>query len=111
MCIRDSFRRVKDKSAEGIQKCIEDEIYPIIMETPQKLIAQTYIGANVMSGAPGGVKSFIKKKYPYAHYIHCYAQQLNLLIQNAASQQRECFLIIYQQFPPFFQILQIGAIY
>lgn len=80
------FKRVKDKSAMGLQKCIEEEIDPLILETPQKLIAQTYDGANVMSGAVGGVQAYVKIKYPCAHYVHCYAHQLNLLMQKAASQ-------------------------
>lgn len=36
------FRRLKSKSAEDIQRYIEEEIYSIIMETPYNLIAHTY---------------------------------------------------------------------
>ncbi|XP_050506305.1 zinc finger MYM-type protein 1-like [Diabrotica virgifera virgifera] len=78
--------RVMDKTAAGLKTCIENEIDPLILKTPQKLIAQTYDGANVMSGSTSGVQIQIKQKYPSAHFIHCYAHQLNLIMQKAASQ-------------------------
>lgn len=80
------FITVKDKTATGLKMCIENEIDPLIMKTPHKLIAQTYDGANVMSGATNGVQAQIKIKYPNAHFVHCYAHQLNLIMQKAASQ-------------------------
>lgn len=61
------FRRVKNNSTEEMQKCIKEEINPIIMKTLQKLIAQICNGANVMSGATGGVQNYIQNKYPYTH--------------------------------------------
>lgn len=36
--------------------------------------------------ATDDVQSYIKKKYPYLHYIHCCAHLLNLLIKIATSQ-------------------------
>nr|CAH7738483.1 unnamed protein product [Callosobruchus chinensis] len=42
------FIRIKDKTATGLKTCIENEIDPLVLKTPQKLIAQTYDGANVM---------------------------------------------------------------
>lgn len=56
------------------------------MQTPHKLIAQTYDAANVMSGAIDGVQTYIRNKYPCAYYVHCSAHQLNLVMQKAASQ-------------------------
>nr|CAH7755638.1 unnamed protein product [Callosobruchus chinensis] len=69
--------RIKDKTATGLKTCIENEIDPLVLKTSQKLIAQTYDGANVMSGVNNGVQAQIKIKYPNAHFIHCYAHQLN----------------------------------
>ena len=51
-----------------------------------KLIAQCYDGAAVMSGRQRGVQTIVKEKYPNAHYVHCYAHQLNLILQQAVSQ-------------------------
>nr|CAH7717694.1 unnamed protein product [Callosobruchus chinensis] len=79
------FIRIKDKTATGLKTCIENEIDPLVLKTPQKLIAQTYDGANVMSGVNNGVQAQIKIKYPNAHFIHCYAHQLNLIMQKSAS--------------------------
>ncbi|CAH2281680.1 zinc finger MYM-type 1-like [Pelobates cultripes] len=50
-----------------------------------KLIAQSYDGAGVLHGEDGGMARKIKDVYPNAHYVHCYAHQLDLLIQQAAS--------------------------
>nr|CAH7732770.1 unnamed protein product [Callosobruchus chinensis] len=80
------FIRIKDKTATGLKTCIENEIDPLVLKTPQKLIAQTYDGANVMSGVNNGVQAQIKIKYPNAHFIHCYAHHLNLIMQKSASQ-------------------------
>nr|CAH7745960.1 unnamed protein product [Callosobruchus chinensis] len=80
------FIRIKDKTATGLKTCIENEIDPLVLKTHQKLIAQTYDGANVMSGVNNGVQAQIKIKYPHAHFIHCYAQKLNLIMQKSASQ-------------------------
>ena len=52
----------------------------------QKLVAQCYDGASVMSGQHRGVQSIVKETYPNAHYAHCYAHQLNLILQQATSQ-------------------------
>ena len=52
----------------------------------QKLVAQCYDGASVMSGQHRGVQSIVKETYPNAHYVHCYAHQLNLILQQATSQ-------------------------
>ena len=52
----------------------------------QKLVAQCYDGASVMSGQHRGVQSRVKDAYPSAHYVHCYAHQLNLILEHAVSQ-------------------------
>ena len=56
----------------------------------QKLVAQCYDGASVMSGQHRGVQSIVKETYPNAHYVHCYAHQLNLILQQATSQNCQC---------------------
>ena len=39
-----------------------------------------------MSGCNRGVQTIVKQSYPYSHYVHCYAHQLNLILQQAVSQ-------------------------
>jgi hypothetical protein len=51
-----------------------------------KLVAQTYDGTSVMSLEKGGVQAMIKETYKNVHFIHCYAHQLNLMMEKAASQ-------------------------
>ncbi|XP_050530995.1 zinc finger MYM-type protein 1-like [Daktulosphaira vitifoliae] len=44
------------------------------------IVAQSYDGANVMSGRFNGVQARVKEKYPYAIYTHCMAHRLNLVV-------------------------------
>lgn len=50
-----------------------------------KLIAQTYDGASVMRGQRGDVQLRVRQEYENAHYLHCYAHQLNVIMLQAAS--------------------------
>ena len=50
-----------------------------------KLVSQTYDGASVMRGVTGDVRKMIQDVYPNAHFLHCYAHPLNLVMQKAAS--------------------------
>lgn len=43
---------------------------------------QRYDGAKVMSGAYGGVQTFIRQEQPNAIYVHCTAHNLNLTIND-----------------------------
>ncbi|XP_078515047.1 52 kDa repressor of the inhibitor of the protein kinase-like [Lissotriton helveticus] len=42
-----------------------------------------------MSGSHGDVQKRIRDVYPYAHYVHCHAHQLNLIMQQAVSKISE----------------------
>ncbi|CAI6372654.1 unnamed protein product [Macrosiphum euphorbiae] len=44
------------------------------------IIAQSYDGANVMSGSKKGVQTLLREHYPDAIYIHCMAHRLNLVV-------------------------------
>ena len=55
-------------------------------EDKTRLIAQCYDGASVVSGCERGVQTIVKQSFPNAHYVHCYAHQLNLVLQQAVSQ-------------------------
>ena len=57
----------------------------MLEKCPEKLVAQTYDGAAVFRGKYGGVNVKIKEVYNNAHYIYCYAHQLNKLLEQAAS--------------------------
>ncbi|XP_055551291.1 uncharacterized protein LOC129733805 [Wyeomyia smithii] len=55
--------------------------------TPEKLVAQTYDGAHVMSGVAGGTQAIVKKLYRDADYILCKAHVLNLVLLHACNYQ------------------------
>jgi hypothetical protein len=57
-----------------------------------------------MSGHQCGVNVRIKEKYPYAYFIHCYAHQLNLIMAQATSQNKQVkvFFSNLSQIPTFF---------
>jgi hypothetical protein len=50
-----------------------------------KLIGQTYDGASVMSVHLNGVQAQIQREYAFAHFVHCAAHRLNLVLCQSAS--------------------------
>ncbi|XP_022167439.1 uncharacterized protein LOC111031697, partial [Myzus persicae] len=70
-----------DKTGSGLA----DVILSVIKkwDLGNKIIAQTYDGASVMSGTKNGVQSLIKNIYPNVLFIHCYAHQLNLVFRSS----------------------------
>lgn len=90
--------------AETLAASILSIVDPLIEKTPDKLISQSYDGAAVMSGQHAGVQAKIKQKYPFAHFVHCYAHQLNLIMSKAASAntQVRVFFGNLKDIPAFF---------
>lgn len=74
--------------AKSLPECIIFNLEKVL-ESPDMLICQSYDGANVMSGRLNGVQKIINNSYKNAHFIHCYAHQLNLILIQATSQNRE----------------------
>ena len=52
----------------------------------QKRVAHCYDSASVMSGQHRCGQSIVKEAYSNAHYVHCYAHQRTLVLQQATSQ-------------------------
>ena len=77
------FSPLEDRTAAGLEALLKEKLQPYKLEN--KLIAQTYDGAAVMSGALTGLQARLKQTYPNAHFVHCYAHQLNLVMQQACS--------------------------
>lgn len=71
---------------------------------PEKLIAQSYDGAAVMSGRNNSVQVIIRNTFPNAFYIHCYAHQFNLVMERAArcNTKVKVFFANLQAFSSFF---------
>jgi hypothetical protein len=108
-CIVESFwgffDASADRSAKGLSEIILREL--LTLAVGDKLIAQTYDGAAVMSSGQRGVQSIIKETYPSALFIHCYAHRLNLVLSQSAAEVPETriFLKLWMACHPFFRIL------
>lgn len=81
--------------AKSIAACILNVVNPLLDQNPNKLIAQSYDGASVMSGELNGVQKIIKETYPLANYIHCYAHQLNLIMTSACSVNKQARIFFH----------------
>ena len=79
-----------------------------------RLLAQCYDGASVMSGTKGGIQALIQerlnRKVPY---IHCFNHQLHLVVQYAVSSDKTVasYFNICQQLYNFFRRPNIYAKY
>lgn len=78
-----TFSPLVDRTAAGLETLLLEKLQPYKLEN--KLIAQTYDGAAVMSGASSGLQARLKETFPHAHFVHCYAHQLNLIMMQACS--------------------------
>lgn len=98
------FFNLEGQTATYISDCIIREVQGILKKNPSKLIAQTYDGASVMRGSVGGVQAKIREVFPQAQYVHCYAHQLKLVMERAASQNSSArvFFCSLSAFPAFF---------
>lgn len=80
------FLPLEDASADSVATALLDRLGAVIpRDQKTKLISQTYDGARIVGGAAGGVPRKVQDVYENAHYVHCYAHQLNLITQQATS--------------------------
>lgn len=90
-----TFLNPTGHDAKTVAQCIKDILMEVIGDS-NKLISQSYDGANVMSGRHGGVQTLIKSDYPYAYYIHCYAHILNLILPQACRQNTDVRVFFFR---------------
>lgn len=98
-----TFVNPKNCDAVTLSSCVKD-VLSVVITDKDKLISQSYDGASVMSGEKAGVNALIKQDYPHAHYVHCYAHKLNLIMAQATSQntQVRIFFADINEIPAFF---------
>lgn len=85
-----SFVQPKSHTADDVTVAVLSELEKMkVSETPEKMIAQCYDGAPVMSGHKSGVQVKIKEVYKNAHFIHCYAHQLNLIVERCVTGNKQ----------------------
>ncbi|CAH2014231.1 unnamed protein product [Acanthoscelides obtectus] len=83
-----NFVTPPDHDAESLSECVKTNLIQVL-DKPEKLIAQSYDGASVMSGRHRRVQALFQRDYIYAYFVHCYAHQLNLILSQATSQNQE----------------------
>ena len=77
------FQQLTERSAYGITQCILQALEQYNVK--DKLISQAYDGGASFRGAQHGVQKLVRDVYPYAYFVHCYAHQLNLIMQQVCS--------------------------
>lgn len=82
-------KSLKDKIVSELKNLGIDDI---------PMVAQTYDGANKMSGKDGGVQKFMKEDFPFAEFYHCGGHKAALVIVGSCEDLPEC--------RKFFNILQ-----
>lgn len=79
------FFKLESTTAEGISTVLLRELKSILGNSKTIVIGQAYDGAAVMRGEKNGVNVKLRSVYPHAHFIHCYAHQLNLILKSSAT--------------------------
>ena len=83
------FFNPADLIAATLSAIVINELELLIGSFSEKLVAQTYDGAAVLRGVNSRVQTRVKEVYGNAHFLHCYAHQLNLVMQRAASHHKQ----------------------
>ena len=70
---------------------MSNQIFQVIESKGLKAncLGQGYDGANTISAAYSGAQHLIKDKRPNALYVHCAAQNLNLVLNDSMSGVKE----------------------
>jgi hypothetical protein len=67
-----------------------------------KLVAQIYDGATVMAGERSGLQSLVIGKYNHAMFVHCYAHELNLVLEQSVNHKKTCKIFFETGLSAFF---------
>ena len=72
------------RDAESLKNLIFEAMEPY--DFKNKLVAQTYDGAAVMSSELKGLQSKVKEVATQANFVHCYAHKLNLALSHGSNE-------------------------
>lgn len=75
------YRAAKSLNASSLFNHMK-ELFSICQVDMNKCIAQTYDGANVMSGRLNGVQKLLREEVNQAIYVHCFNHRLNLVVTD-----------------------------
>lgn len=80
------FIPITNTTSDSIASALLERLNSLLPnDEKQKLIAQAYDGASVMRGRKAGVQLKVREHFENAYYVHCYAHQLNLIMEQATS--------------------------
>ena len=90
--VKEAFLEFDDVSDYRRASAIAQYVLGILQKfnCVEKLVAQTYDGASVMSFELNGVQAKIKENVSEAMFLHCYAHKLNLVLLHSAKCMPEC---------------------
>ncbi|KAL4141494.1 hypothetical protein QTP88_004124 [Uroleucon formosanum] len=78
-----------NQDAESLYQYILWYLKKCKLSSKPQIVAQSYDGANVMSGKFNGLQNKIKSQYPYAIYTHCMAHKMNLIVLDMCKYVKE----------------------
>nr|XP_060615458.1 uncharacterized protein LOC132765241 isoform X1 [Anolis sagrei ordinatus]XP_060615459.1 uncharacterized protein LOC132765241 isoform X1 [Anolis sagrei ordinatus]XP_060615460.1 uncharacterized protein LOC132765241 isoform X1 [Anolis sagrei ordinatus] len=97
---------LEDHRAENMAAFLLQQLEDVFPEAKekQKLIAQSYDGLSMAHGDHIRVQNKIQEVFPHAQYVHSSAHQLNVVMQQVASQIQEVgsFFANLSKIPEFF---------
>lgn len=90
--------------ARSVTAEILKDLDPLLESNTFKLISQSYNGTVILSDRMTGVQALIKEKYLTAHFMHCYAHDVNMVLSKVTSEntQLRIFFGKLQEFSAFF---------
>lgn len=90
--IQERFLRFTDVSTDRSAVSLSKYLFNILQEFQcgDKLVAQTFDGAAVMSGQHSGLQKLVRDKYDQAIFVHCYGHRLNLVLQQSVNHIKQC---------------------
>ncbi|KAJ4426387.1 hypothetical protein ANN_27201 [Periplaneta americana] len=104
--IVERFLGFRDVSADRTAAALFDHVNEVMEQynCGDKLVAQTYDGAAVMSSHLNGLQSKVLEKYPKALFRHCYAHVMNLVLQQSleCNKDLKVFFSGLKSLPTFF---------
>ena len=80
----------EDRTAEALYRFVTNLLQKY--ECESKIVAQTYDGAAVMTGALNCLQLKVKEKYPAAVFIHYFTHRLNLVLTQSVAKISQCKL-------------------
>jgi len=90
--VEERFLGFVDVSHDRSAKCLTEHVFRLLNEyqCTDKLVAQTYDGAAVMSGQHNGLQTLVRSKCKNAIFVLCYAHKLNLILKQSVDYIKEC---------------------